>query len=60
METCKTCKRFHQHYVRRRRGDYTAMGSGHCVKPRLKSRRCETPACANWEAKNIPKGERER
>lgn len=45
--TCKDCAHFRQHYVKWGRG-YRAIGQGHCVHPRLKGRRTDTPACAHF------------
>lgn len=45
--TCETCRHFRQHYVKVHEG-YAVTGYGHCVYPRLKSRRTASPACENF------------
>lgn len=45
--TCQDCRHFRQHYVKAEKG-YAISGYGHCVYPRLKPRRTDTPACENF------------
>lgn len=46
---CKTCKYFYQHYIRLTKDRYTITPSGHCVYPRIKLRRDDTPACQHYK-----------
>jgi hypothetical protein len=56
-ETCKTCKHFVRHYIRCR-NRYEGLERGHCVHPRLKDRRTDTPACQHYsERKPSPSKE---
>ncbi len=50
---CRQCRHFRQHYVLDDQ-TCTAICCGHCVFPRLKNRRPDTPACGHFVA-----GERE-
>ena len=52
-DCCGQCMHFHRHYVLDEQS-CTAVCCGHCVFPRLKSRKPDTPACVHFE-----KGERE-
>ena len=49
MPMCKDCIHFRPHYVRRGRNWYLRTACGHCVYPRLKHRKEETPACNNFK-----------
>ncbi len=51
--TCLTCKHFRQHYIRRGRS-YMPISDGHCVFPRLKLRKQDTPACPHHKKKRAP------
>ena len=42
-KTCETCAHFRLHYVKRGRNWYLPLLEGHCVEPRLKSRKIDTP-----------------
>lgn len=50
--TCRNCKNFRLHYIKRARGSYAALHYGHCVKPRLKKRYIDDKACTHWQKKN--------
>jgi len=54
---CQTCKHFRQHFTRRNHS-YIEVDCGHCVYPRVKTRKPETPACKHFAAleKNMPRG----
>lgn len=43
-ETCQTCRHFRRHYIKMG-WRYAPILHGHCVYPRLKPRRADTPAC---------------
>lgn len=43
-ETYQTCRHFRRHYVKMG-WRYDPISQGHCVYPRLKPRRADTPAC---------------
>lgn len=43
---CLNCRYFWRHYVRDGK-TYIAIAEGHCVFPRCKIRKVETPACAH-------------
>lgn len=45
IPTCEDCAHFRQHYVRRSRGVYMKVGSGHCVRPRRKPRYNDAKIC---------------
>ena len=49
--TCQFCKYFVRHYVRHNSGKYTAIDFGHCFRPRIKSRKVNTPACEHFRAR---------
>ncbi len=54
LNTCKSCKYFRQHYVKFGKR-YNACGGGHCVFPKVKPRRTDSPACGYFEArKTVP------
>lgn len=46
--TCETCRHFCRHfvYIEKR---YQEVPFGHCIFPRLKQRRSNTPACAHYQ-----------
>lgn len=46
---CKDCKYFFQHYGKGPRGQYREIYCGHCIKPRLKNRKPDAPACPHFE-----------
>ena len=46
--TCSDCEHSRQHYTRRRRGDYVKTVFGHCVRPRVKVRTVDAPACEKF------------
>ena len=46
---CKTCVHFRQHYVPFDEIRFTETPYGHCVFPRLKERRNNTPACVHYQ-----------
>ena len=52
-ERCGSCKYFIQHYIRYDDGEYVPILEGHCKKPRLKSRKADTPACQYWEKQSV-------
>lgn len=43
---CRNCRHFRQHYIQLGRR-YVTTNCGHCVYPRLKSRRPDD-SCARW------------
>ena len=45
---CEHCKYFHQHYVKGPRGTFIKTDAGHCVHPRLKDRKPDTPSCQRF------------
>ena len=47
-ETCEKCKYFVQHYAKEGKSQFMPIYEGHCVHPRLKSRRPGTPACEKF------------
>lgn len=49
--TCQDCKYFVRHYVRYNSGKYAAIDFGHCFRPRIKSRKVDTPACERFKAR---------
>ncbi|MCI8497575.1 MAG: hypothetical protein HFE85_04925 [Clostridiales bacterium] len=57
-ETCKTCKHFVQHYIRRQ-NRYEELERGHCKHPRLKDRQTNTPACQHYSVRKSAKKEGE-
>lgn len=54
-EVCANCKHFVQHYTYSRWKGYGACNAGHCIYPRMKSRKpgqtCEHFEFGNWEDK---------
>lgn len=48
MKTCEQCKRFRKHYVRVNDRLFMPIHTGHCVYPRIKTRKNEAPACAHF------------
>ena len=42
-ETCEKCKHFVQHYAKKGKSGFMPIYEGHCMHPRLKSRRPGTP-----------------
>ena len=48
---CKDCKHFRQHYVHFLETRLSPIPCGHCVYPRLKHRRPDTPACVHFKFK---------
>lgn len=48
-KNCKNCKNFRLHYIKYSRGNYSALGYGDCVKPRLKKRYINDKPCQYWE-----------
>lgn len=46
--TCETCAYFLRHYVKCKKR-YHATGFGHCIEPRIKVRKLDTPACARYK-----------
>ena len=52
--TCKDCKHFRQHYVYFLDTEFRSVPCGHCVFPRLKHRKTDTPACCHF----LPKDEK--
>ena len=46
--TCQNCKHFRIHYIRYEKNNYVPISDGHCVHPRLKFCKTETPACKNF------------
>ena len=51
--TCADCVHVRRHYIRFDEFRFTEIPCGHCVHPRLKHRRPESPACVHFK----PKGE---
>ena len=45
---CKTCQHFRQHYGKFGKR-YNPINCGHCVRPRLKTRKPDTPACERYQ-----------
>ena len=48
-ECCKSCKHFRQHYVKMGRR-YSEVFCGHCVYPRLKTRKPDAEGCKYYKA----------
>lgn len=48
---CKNCEHFILHYIKHARGNYAAILFGHCIKPRIKTRKANDKACAYWQEK---------
>ena len=53
-ETCKDCEHFVRHYIKRS-DSYFPIIHGHCMEPLIKSRKADTPACANFSPSNPKK-----
>lgn len=51
VKICETCKHFRLHYIKHSNRYYVPLFYGHCVKPRLKKRFANTPACDYWDEK---------
>lgn len=51
QNTCQSCEHFFLHYVKSPNGNFYPTAGGHCVKPRLKKRFSDDPACPHWEEK---------
>lgn len=49
--TCSNCAHFRRHYIRFHEFRFTEVPCGHCVHPRLKHRRPDTPACVHFQQK---------
>lgn len=49
--TCRDCEHFRQHYVYFLELRYVTVPCGHCVHPRLKHRKPDTPACVHFSEK---------
>lgn len=49
--TCGTCIHFRQHYILFDLDRYNLIPCGHCVHPRLKHRKPDTPACVHYQQK---------
>lgn len=43
--TCLDCKHYRRHYIKQGKNYYVLIADGHCVYPRLKLRKANTPAC---------------
>ena len=52
---CEQCRHFRRHYVRMGNNHYRPISAGHCTHPRLKDRRVDSPACARFSARPVPK-----
>ena len=52
---CEHCRHFHRHYVRMGGNRYHPISVGHCAHPRLKDRCVDSPACARFSARPVPK-----
>ena len=46
-KTCKTCAHFHQHYSLKD-GRITRVFCGHCIYPKVKTKRPFSTACENY------------
>lgn len=46
-KTCKSCKYFHQHYILTE-GRIVRVFCGHCIFPKVKSKRPYSKACENY------------
>lgn len=55
--TCASCIHFRRHYIRFDEFRFTEVPCGHCVYPRLKHRRPDTPACVHFTAKEETAGD---
>ena len=49
--TCATCIHFRRHYIHFDEFRFTEVPCGHCVYPRLKHRKPDTPACVHYKPK---------
>ena len=45
--TCQSCKYFYRHCTKQAR-TYSPTAFGHCIHPRVKIRRIDTPACEKF------------
>lgn len=54
--TCENCMYFRQHYILFYEGHYNPVPCGHCVFPRLKHRRPDTPACVYYAPRTEKEG----
>jgi len=52
--TCSSCKYFIQHYTLLN-GHLNEVDCGHCIKPRVKTRKPETAACGHYAVKSPDK-----
>lgn len=50
QQQCNTCTHYIQHYAKINHTGYQAVNCGHCIYPRLKSRKPDSPACEHFEA----------
>ncbi len=50
---CKNCQHFHQHYTVSQ-SKFHGCDCGHCVYPRLKTRKPDTKACKHFQARTAP------
>ena len=50
-KNCGNCAHFRRHYVRVGNHQYLPLDQGHCVRPRLKGRTAQTPACQCYREK---------
>lgn len=50
-KTCETCRHFCRHYIRWGGNKYRPMDQGHCMEPRVKDRKTQTPACQRYSKK---------
>ena len=55
-KNCESCKYFMRHYTKFRK-HYIETICGHCIYPRLKDRKTDSPACIHY--KILPKKEQE-
>ena len=53
-EVCEHCKHFRRHYVRTGSHQYVPTVVGHCVRPRLRDKTVDTPACGRFSPRPKP------
>lgn len=48
--TCYECAYFCQHYIKMAK-NFRSVACGHCMYPRIKTRKPETPSCSHFKPK---------
>ena len=55
LKTCQYCKHFLRHYTKFRYKQFFPLDVGHCINPRLRDKRIDTPACHRFVKAAKPK-----